>query len=283
MSKIFLIDKRVGWTSHDVVGKSKRLLHTKKVGHCGTLDPFATGLLVVFSNHATKLARFIEQERKTYIATLKLGIKTSSADTEGEVIETKEVPNLSEELINNVFASFIGKMDQLPPMYSALKFEGRRLYEYARENIEIERKPREIEIFELNLISYDIDEIVFEVSCSKGTYVRTLGEDIASRLNTVGHLIALRRTKIGSYDVKDAIDVEEVSSEKGMDLYHALSFMERYFIDDDRYSDIFNGKDIIVDSNEEYIVVCDYHEHALAIYEKVEGKKYHCCRGLWGR
>lgn len=283
MSKIFLIDKRAGWTSHDVVGKSKRLLHTKKVGHCGTLDPFATGLLVVFSNHATKLARFIEAENKTYIATLKLGEKSASGDTEGEIIETKSVPELSKELIENVFSCFIGKQNQLPPMYSALKFEGRRLYEYARENIEVERKPREIEIYDLKLLNFNNNTIEFEVSCSKGTYVRTLGEDIATKLNTVGYLIALRRTRIGSYDVKDAIDVEEVSSEKGMDLYHALSFMERYYIEDDRYSEILNGKDIYVNSNNKYIVVCDKHEHALAIYEHVENNKYHCCRGLWGR
>ena len=278
MSKIYLIDKRVGWTSHDVVGKSKRLLNTKKVGHCGTLDPFATGLLVVFSNHATKLARFIEAEDKTYIATLKLGERTASGDTEGSVIETKEVPSLDEKIINNVLASFIGKQSQLPPMYSALKVDGRRLYEYARENVEVERKAREIEIFDIKLLSYKDNILEFEVSCSKGTYVRVLGEDIASRLNTVGHLIALRRTRIGAYKIEDAIDVEEVSKEKGIDLYHALSFMDRHFIKDEEYSDIFNGKDLIVNSDKQYVVVCDYHEHALAIYEKVGVNKYHCCR-----
>lgn len=282
MSKIYLIDKRVGWTSHDVVGKSKRLLNTKKVGHCGTLDPFATGLLVVFSNHATKLARFIEAEDKTYIATLKLGERTASGDTEGSVIETKEVPSLNEEIINNILASFIGKQSQLPPMYSALKVDGRRLYEYARENVEVERKAREIEIFDIKLLSYKENILEFEVSCSKGTYIRVLGEDIASRLNTVGHLIALRRTRIGAYKIEDAIDVEEVSKEKGIDLYHALSFMDRHFIKDEEYSDIFNGKDLIVNSDKQYVVVCDYHEHALAIYEKVGVNKYHCCRGLWG-
>lgn len=281
MSKIFLIDKREGWTSHDVVGKSKRLLHTKKVGHCGTLDPFATGLLVVFSNQATKLARFIEAEDKTYVATLKLGSRTVSGDTEGEVVETKEVPNLSNEYIQEILNSFIGKQSQLPPMYSALKVDGRRLYEYARENIEVERKPRDIEIFGMKLLNFSNNILEFEVKCSKGTYVRTLGEDVAKKLDTVGYLIGLRRTKIGHYDVKDAIDVEQVCPELGVDMYHALSFMERCFIKDEEYMNIRNGKDIRFKSDSQYIVVCDTHEHALAIYEKVGFNKYHCCRGLW--
>jgi len=281
VSKVYLIDKRVDWTSHDVVAKAKRYLQTKKVGHCGTLDPFATGLLVIFSNHATKIARFIEAENKTYIAKLKLGEKTSSGDTEGEVVETSIVPKLTNEDISIALASFIGKQKQLPPMYSALKVDGRRLYEYARENIEVERKTRDIEIFDINLLSFDNDIVEFEVSCSKGTYIRTLGEDIATKLNTVGHLISLRRTRIGAYKVEDAIDIDEVSKDKGIDLFNALSYMERYIIEDDQYKDIRNGKDIYVVSKSEYIVVCDKKNNALAIYEKVKENVYHCSRGLW--
>lgn len=281
MNKVFLINKRVGWTSFDVVAKAKRLLHTKKIGHCGTLDPFAEGLLVVCVNKATKIIRFIEANDKTYIATLKLGVATSSGDTEGSVVETNDIPPLNINSINDVLSSFLGESYQLPPMYSALKKDGRRLYEYARENIEVEREKRKIFISEINLISYENDQIVFKVSCSKGTYIRSLGEDIAKKLGTVGHLIALKRTRVGNYDLKDAIDVEEISYEVGRKMVDAISFMTIINIDESKLLDVKNGKDLFIENKDLYVAVC-YNENVLAIYERIDNNKYHCLRGLWG-
>ena len=281
MNKVFLINKKVGWTSFDVVAKSKRLLHTKKVGHCGTLDPFAEGLLILCANKATKIIRFIELTNKTYIATLKLGIATSSGDTEGEVVETKDIPNLNKESISDVLSAFLGESYQLPPMYSALKKDGKRLYEYARENIEVEREKRKIEIFDINLLDYKNDEIVFEVTCSKGTYVRVLGEDIAKKLGTVGHLISLKRTRVGNYRLEDAIDVNDIAYNLGKDMIDAISFMPVVNVDELDAVNVKNGKDLFINKQDLYVAIC-YNEEVLAIYEKISENKYHCLRGLWG-
>ena len=186
-SGIVIINKEIGDTSQKVVSKVKKILNEKKAGHIGTLDPLAEGVLPVLIGNATKLSKYLIEHDKTYVATLKLGIKKDTGDEEGLIIETKEVKDLDEETIKNVLKKFEGKQLQSPHKYSAVKIGGKKLYEYAREGIEVEIPKREIEIYSIKLLEINNDEkeISFEVSCSKGTYIRVLCEDIAEKLETI--------------------------------------------------------------------------------------------------
>lgn len=206
---IINIYKPVGWTSFDVVKKVRGLTKEKKVGHAGTLDPFAEGVLVVGTGPDTKKLTAISSNDKTYQATLTLGEETDTMDKEGKIIEKAEVPNLTKEDINEVLHSFLGKQEQIPPMFSAKKIGGKKLYELARQNIEIEREPKEIEIKGIELNDFTNNKITFRVNCSKGTYVRVLGSEIARALGTVGHLSTLIRNNVGKYLVDDSIKIEE--------------------------------------------------------------------------
>lgn len=281
MDGIILVDKKQTWTSQDVCSKVKHILHVKKVGHCGTLDPFATGLLIVLVKNGTKLGQFIELFDKTYIARLKLGVKTSSGDIDGEEIERKDIPNLNKEDIIKVLRSFIGKQSQLPPMYSALKVNGKALYKYAREGKEIERKPRDIEVYDIQFIDYSEDTITFMAHVSKGTYIRTLGEDIAEKLGTVGHLTDLRRTKVGKYLVNDACDVEEVSEERIIGFKDCLNFMEHVRVDIKGEQDVKNGKQIFINTKNDTVAIFNIKDELLAIYERANGNMFKSVRGFF--
>lgn len=205
MNGIEIVDKPLGKTSFDMVSKIRKKYNIKKVGHIGTLDPMATGVLVILVGEATKLSDYLVEHDKEYIATIYLGEKTDTGDSEGKVIEKKEVTdNISKEKVENVLNSFLGKSNQIPPMYSAIKVNGKKLYELARKGEEVKRLPREIEITEINLISINNNTINFRVVCSKGTYIRTLCEDIAEKLGTVGYMKSLRRTRIGNFKIEDA-------------------------------------------------------------------------------
>ena len=209
---IFNINKPVGWTSFDVVKKIRSITKEKKVGHGGTLDPFAEGVLIVATGKDTKtLSGFID-EQKQYEACLKLGELTDTHDTEGKTIKEMRVPCLSEVAIKNVLNSFKGYNHQIPPMYSAKKVNGKRLYELARKNITIERKPNKVKIYSINLITFGDDSISFKVCCSKGTYIRVLGKEIAEKLGTVGHIKKLVRTHVGSYNISNAETIENFYS-----------------------------------------------------------------------
>lgn len=199
-------------TSHDVVAKARKALSTKKIGHTGTLDPMATGVLVLCVGAATKLVDYLTCDEKMYDVEMQLGIRTDTGDITGNIIEEKAV-NIVEQY-KEVFKSFIGKQKQIPPMYSAIKKDGVKLYELARKGIEIEREARDIEIFDIYNIS-DINEsrIKFSVHCSKGTYIRVLCEDIAVKLGTVATMIALNRTKTGRFAISDAKYIDEISGE----------------------------------------------------------------------
>ena len=193
MDGLILINKQKGFTSHDVVNVIRKKLNTKKVGHTGTLDPNATGVLPILIGKGTKISKYLMEHDKTYIATLKLGEKTDTGDSEGQVIEEKSIPkDLRKEDINDVLQSFLGKQKQLPPMYSAIKINGKKLYEYAREGKEVKIEPRNIEIYKIELLEYQNNKIKFEVECSKGTYIRTLCEDISQKLGTVGYMEVLQ-------------------------------------------------------------------------------------------
>lgn len=211
MDGILLINKEKDYTSHDVVAIVKKALG-KKVGHTGTLDPNATGILPVLIGNGTKLSKYLMNHDKIYVATLQLGIKTDTADCTGRVVEQQEVPKFEKEQIQQVLQSMIGTQEQVPPIYSAIKVNGKKLYEYARNNQKIEVAPRQIKIYDMQLKEHqeDKNEIVFEVACSKGTYIRTLCEEIAKRLHTIGSMKELERVKVGEFHIKDAIRVEEL-------------------------------------------------------------------------
>ena len=211
-----ILNKEKKYTSHDVVAKVKKILKVK-VGHTGTLDPNATGILPLLLGNATKISKYLINHNKEYIAELKLGVKTDTADGEGKVIAEKQV-NLEEifeninESIQQILNSFVGKTLQKPPMYSAIKVNGKKLYEYARKNEKVEVKSRQIEIYKMELIKLDLKEniIKFKVRCSKGTYIRTLCEDIAEKLNTYGYMKELQRTEVGDFKIENAITIGEL-------------------------------------------------------------------------
>ena len=214
MDGVIIINKQKNFTSHDVVNVIRKKLNIKKVGHTGTLDPNATGVLPILVGKATKISKYLIEHDKTYIATIKLGEKTDTGDNEGQVIEEKLVPpDLKKEDINNVLQSFLGKQKQVPPMYSAIKINGKKLYEYAREGKEVKLEAREIEIYKIQLLEYKNSKIKFEVECSKGTYIRTLCEDIAKKLGTVGYMEELQRTKVNNFKIGDSVLLDDITLE----------------------------------------------------------------------
>ena len=209
MNGVLLIDKEQDWTSNDVVAKLKGILHERRIGHSGTLDPMATGLLVVFVGRATRAVEFAEGHDKSYRASLRLGSVTDTQDITGTVLESRQV-NVSESQLAETLESFKGEQLQLPPMYSAIKVNGRRLYDIARSGGEVERKKRPITIHELSLAGRDGEDYILDVSCSKGTYVRTICHDIGQALGCGGCMAALRRTKAGGFEVSQAHKLSEV-------------------------------------------------------------------------
>jgi tRNA pseudouridine55 synthase len=205
---ILLLDKPIGFSSNQALQKIKWLLKAAKAGHTGTLDPLATGLLPLCFGEATKFAHFLTDADKTYIATIKLGATTTTGDAEGEVLTTSPV-NVSRSDFEQACQQFTGEISQTPPMYSALKFEGKALYEYARAGVEIERKARRVTIQNIEVNSFAGDVAVISVTCSKGTYIRTLAEDIGKQLGCGAHLIGLRRTATADYQIAQAVTLEQ--------------------------------------------------------------------------
>ncbi len=206
---ILNIHKPIGWTSFDVVKKIRGIVREKKVGHGGTLDPFAEGVLIIGTGRDTKQLTTITAEDKSYTATIQLGEMTNTLDTEGEIIETKPAPELSQEKIKQVLISFLGKSLQTPPMYSAKKVNGQRLYKLARKNIEVKREPVEIQIKDIHLDDFNGSTSTFSSICSKGTYIRVLGKDIAEKLGTVGYLTSLIRTQVGGFSIDESQSIQE--------------------------------------------------------------------------
>ena len=209
MNGILLIDKQPDWTSNDVVAKLKGILHQRRIGHSGTLDPMATGLLVVFVGRATRAVEFAEGHDKRYIAGLRLGITTDTQDITGTVLEEKGVTVTREEL-EQALAGFRGEIQQIPPMYSAIKHDGRRLYDIARKGGEVERKPRAITIHEIQVIGQQDGDWLLDVRCSKGTYVRTLCHDLGQALGCGGCMSSLRRVEAGRFSVDQAVTLFQV-------------------------------------------------------------------------
>lgn len=212
MDGIIITNKQKGYTSHDVVNKVKRIVK-EKVGHTGTLDPLATGVLPILIGKGTLCSKYLINHDKEYEVSLKLGVATNTMDAEGKILEEKEVDsNILEKCnVEKVLASFVGKQEQEPPMYSAIKVAGKKLYEYARKGEKIEVPKRKIEIYNIELIGIDKlnKEIEFKVSCSKGTYVRSLCTDISKALGTIGYMSDLKRLKVGNFNIKNSIVIDD--------------------------------------------------------------------------
>ncbi len=209
MNGIILVDKPMGFTSHDVVAKLRGILHERRIGHSGTLDPMATGLLVIFVGRATRAVEFAESHEKEYIAGLRFGIVTDTQDITGAILKTSEKAVTINEL-KGVLPEFSGEIAQIPPMYSAIKVQGQKLYDLARSGVEIERKSRVVSIKELEIMGEEAGDFVLRVVCSKGTYIRTLCHDIGQRLGTGAALSSLRRTVAGNFSIDEAHTIDEI-------------------------------------------------------------------------
>lgn len=280
MDGILLVDKQATWSSRDVVNKTMSTFHIKKVGHTGTLDPFATGLMIVTIGKGTKTGPFIEALEKTYVATIKLGEKTATGDTEREVSETASIPPLTKEQVEEVLKSFLGEISQIPPQASAIKVDGVPSYKRERAGEDFELEPRLITIYSMKLIELALPLLTFEVRASKGTYVRTLAEDIAKKLGTLGHLISLRRTKIGKFDVKNAADILAIKEEQILPISTALAHLSKVVVKEEDVKAVKDGKTFRFGGNK-IVLVVDKSGEPLAVYERQDDVTYTSLRGLF--
>ena len=282
MDGILLINKDKDWTSHDVCNRLRHILHTKKIGHSGTLDPFATGLLIVAVNKATKALLYSNFSYKTYVAELKLGTKTMSGDLTSDILIEKEVPFLDKEKVEPVLNSFIGESEQQVPMTSAVHVNGVKLYKYAQQGIEVERPTRKINIKYIKLLDLSKDTIKFQCLVSSGTYIRVLGEDIADKLGTVGHLISLNRIAFGeneSLTIDQAINLEEVSEDKIKSIIDFID-LPHYKMDEATYQRVISGQTIPLNVKEDKVLMV-YNLDAVAVYARKKNDFFKCERGLW--
>ncbi len=264
---ILIVDKPEGLTSHDVVARLRRILKTKRIGHTGTLDPFATGVLVMLVGKATRLAQFLDKDKKEYEATIRFGFETDTGDGTGELrITNYELRNVSDGEIENVLTSFRGEIEQTPPMYSAKKVDGQKLYELARKGIEIERKAVKVTIYEIEKMengkwkmeNENTFDVKIRVVCSAGTYIRTLAEDIGKKLKIGAHLAALRRTRAGQFDLSKAVTIEELEEIVSKDklgevltsMSDALAHLPKVVLNEIEIKNTKNGKKLKFENTE---------------------------------
>ena len=267
---LLIINKPVGYTSRDIVNIISKKLKTKKVGHTGTLDPLASGVLVITIGRYTKLGEMLTSLDKEYISEIKLGIKTDTLDITGNILEKKDF-NLQKEDIEKVFKKFVGKYKMEVPIYSAIKINGKKLYEYARNNEEVELPVKTVEIKELELIDYKEGIIKFRTKVEKGTYIRSLIRDICKELNIIGTMNSLIRTKQGNFLIENAQELE--------DNYNLLKItdilnIKTYNLNDKEYQKVINGNSLVLNSNEEQLLLL-YNNEEIAIYNK-EDNIYIC-------
>lgn len=270
MNGFLLIDKPEGYTSQDVDSIVKKRLGLKKVGHLGTLDPFATGLLVLALGNATRLMELIPDKKKEYVATLKLGLETDSLDKTGHVTIEKEVPVHNEESIVDVLNSFLGKSMQEVPKYSAKHINGKRAYSLVHQGIDFTPVTKEVEVYSIDLISYTDNTIVFKCSVSKGTYIRSLGRDIAYRLKTVGHLEQLRRTRVGNISIDDTHTLDSINEENVISIFKMFPDIPWCECNEDLIKPVLTGAKINVDFESEYIFMT-IKSKLIALYRKDNG------------
>ena len=267
MDKLLVVNKEKNLTSRDIVNNLTKIFNTKKIGHTGTLDPIATGVLVCLFGKYTKLVDLLTSLDKEYIAEIKLGIKTDTGDITGSIIENKSF-NITNDNIIKVFEKFPQKYEQTVPKYSAVKINGKKLYEYARNNIEIELPKREVSIFSLELIDFKKDIIKFKTHVSKGTYIRSLIEDICEKLGTIGTMNNLIRTKQGGFDIKDSFTLEDIKNGnfKFQNIHEFLKYPS-IEINDELIKIIKNGGRIKNIYNVQDKVIFTYQGEDIAIYE----------------
>lgn len=278
MDGVLYINKQKNMTSFDVVAKIRRILKEKSVGHTGTLDPNAEGLLIVLVGKACKCLPYCEHNSKEYIATFKLGQKTDTGDVWGTVIEEKDVPSITLQTFNEILSSFLGFQQQIPPLVSAIKVDGKKGYEYYREGKSVEFAPRDITVHELECLEYG-DEIKIRALVSSGTYIRTLCEDIAKKMGSVGTMTSLVRSKIGSVSLEEAILIDDVNESSLHSINEILNNSYPH-VEIKNFEDVKQGKRIRLNSSEP-LVLLTYQGEILAAYEKVEDFIYKCKRGLW--
>lgn len=280
MDGIILIDKEEGMTSRQIDNAIGKRFGTRKVGHLGTLDPFATGLLIVAINKGTKFLNYLKDDDKTYVATLKLGERTTTGDKDGETLEKETPREYSEKEVEGVLSSFLGESWQLPPMTSAIKINGKPLYKLAHQGKEAERKERKIIVHRISLKSLLSDTLTFEVNVSRGTYIRVLAEDIAKRLGTIGHLTSLRRTTISGINLSNAKKIGEIMEK---DVLDPTSFvdMPKIAISEKAMQDAMNGKPLKFESIDCENVLLTFEGKAIAVYKEEENGIYRSERGLF--
>lgn len=259
MFGIVLIDKPLEFSSHDVVAKLRRRFNTKRIGHAGTLDPMATGLLVIAVGPATRFLQYLPLEPKVYRAVIRFGIETDSYDSEGDVVAEKPVPIDLAAQVQEVIPSFLGLQDQLPPMYSAVKVKGQPLYKYAREGIEIERKSRTIHIERMDVLAIGETTVEVEIECSGGTYVRTIAHDLGQKIGCGAYLQSLVRTSIGRFDLENAKTIDEVSTDDLIPLKTALQPMKIRLLSDLETMRVRNGGSVanLSDVTDEFAALAD--------------------------
>ena len=283
MDGIVFIDKDIDYTSKDITMMVGKKFNTTKVGHIGTLDPFASGLLMVMVNKATKTLICFEDFSKEYETTIKLGEFKDSMDVTGNTIETADIPNLDKETIENVLNSFVGKSMQTVPLTSAVHVNGKRLYEYAHRGKTVELPTREIEVFDIELLGFTSDEITFRVSVSKGTYIRVLGADIAKKLGTVGYLKSLRRTVVGPFNVSEAVKINDLKEEDVKSTGEVLTrFIKSVSVNDQEALNIKNGKikAYPLEVETDKLLILDNENNPIALYTNIDNQ-YIFRRGLF--
>lgn len=277
MNGILIINKEKGCTSHDMVYKVKKIFN-EKVGHTGTLDPLAEGVLPILIGKGTLCSKYLINHDKKYVVNLALGQKTETADLEGKIIEEKNIPDksLTQSKIEKVLKSFIGKQQQMPPIYSAIKVNGKKLYEYARKGQNVEIKPREIEIYDIKLMNIDAQkkQIQFEVFCGKGTYIRSLCEDIAEKLETVGYMESLKRIQVGDFKIEESSKIQELEENKEDTKYLESKIIsveeifknkEKIKLDDKKMQLFLNGVKITQNQENDIYRIYDKNEKFIGI------------------
>lgn len=277
MNGILIINKEKGCTSHDIVYKVKKIFN-EKVGHTGTLDPLAEGVLPILIGKGTLCSKYLINHDKKYVVNLALGQKTETADLEGKIIEEKKIPDksLTQSKIEKVLKSFIGKQQQMPPIYSAIKVNGKKLYEYARKGQNVEIKPRKIEIYDIKLMNIDAQkkQIQFEVFCGKGTYIRSLCEDIAEKLETVGYMESLKRIQVGDFKIEESSKIQELEENKEDTKYLESKIIsveeifknkEKIKLDDKKMQLFLNGVKITQNQENDIYRIYDKNEKFIGI------------------
>lgn len=276
MDAVLIVNKEAGMTSHDVVFKLRKILNTKKIGHSGTLDPNATGVMIVLVGKATKILPFIEDIDKEYVATLQLGKKTDTDDIWGTVLEEQPIHEIKH--FDAILQSFKGKIKQLPPMISSIKINGKKLYEYARNNIEVERPLRDVEIYSITCL--EEETLTFKVHCSSGTYIRSLCVDIAAKSNNLGCMASLVRTKVGRFTIDQAYTLSQIEANQ-FATFRIYDMLSHYpMVEYTPIDDIKNGKRVHIDCQDDVIAIT-HEQEVIAIYERSHKDVFACKRGLF--